>query len=125
MPQVAVLDYLVIATYMVVTLAVGFWFRRSSGKSMESFFLGGRKLPGWANGFSQAAACLNSDVAPAYIAWTVGTGLFVCWLYISRFALALMIGGILFAVFWRKLRLFTAPEFYGLRFRRARPLGMV
>ncbi|MFA5264778.1 MAG: hypothetical protein WC378_13225 [Opitutaceae bacterium] len=110
------LDYLVIGLYMLGTLGIGLYFKRSSGKSMEDFFLGGRRLPGWANGFSLAAACLNSDVAPAYIAWTAGTGLFVCWLYISRFGLALMVGGILFAIFWRKLNLFTSPEFYEMRF---------
>lgn len=110
------LDLLVIALYMVCTLGIGLYFKRRAGRSMEEFFLGGRRLPGWANGFSLAAACLNSDVAPAYVAWTVGTGLFVCWLYISRFGLAFMIGGILFAIFWRKLNLFTSPEFYELRF---------
>ena len=114
--KISLLDYIVIGLYMLGTLGIGFYLKKKSVGSMEDFFLGGRRLPGWANGFSQAAAFLNSDVAPAYIAWTVGTGLFVCWLYISRFGLALMIGGILFALFWRRLNLFTAPEFYGLRF---------
>ncbi|HDY87863.1 MAG TPA: hypothetical protein ENH82_07080 [bacterium] len=44
------------------------------------------------------------------------TGVFICWWYISRFGLALMIGGILFAVFWRRMKIFTSPEFYELRF---------
>lgn len=110
------LDILVIVLYMLGTLAIGYVAQRKMAKNMENFFLAGRKVPGWANGFSYAAACLNSDVAPAYIAWTVGTGLFISWLYVSRFGLAFMIGGLLFAVFWRRLKLFTSPEFYELRF---------
>lgn len=110
------LDIVIIAFYMLITMGIGVYFKKFSSSSMENFFLGGRQVPGWANGFSYAATCLNSDVAPGYVGWAVGTGLFVCWLYISRFGLALMIGGLLFALFWRKLKLFTSPEFYELRF---------
>ncbi|MBX7255714.1 MAG: hypothetical protein K1Y02_05095 [Candidatus Hydrogenedentes bacterium] len=109
-------DIAVIVAYMAAVLVLGYILKRYSAKNMEGYFLGGRRLPGWANGFSYAAACMNSDVAPAYIAWTVGTGLFIGWFYIARFGLAFMIAGTLFAIFWRKLNLFTAPEFYELRF---------
>jgi solute:Na+ symporter, SSS family len=47
---------------------------------------------------------------------TVITGAFICWWYLTRFGLALMIGGVLFAVLWRRLSLMTSPEFYELRF---------
>jgi SSS family solute:Na+ symporter len=46
----------------------------------------------------------------------VVTGAFISWWYLSRFGLALFIGGVLFAVFWRRLNLFTSLEFYDLRF---------
>src|SRR6476660_3940061 len=59
---------------------------------------------------------MNADVAPAYSGFAVATGLFVCWFYLSRFGIALFFGAILFAVFWRRLHLFTTPEFYELRF---------
>jgi solute:Na+ symporter, SSS family len=110
------LDYAVMAAYMAVLLAMGAFLRRRAGKDMESYFLAGRKMPGWLNGFSYAATCMNADVAPAYCGMTVITGTFICWWYLSRFGLALMIGGVLFAVFWRRLALMTSPEFYELRF---------
>ncbi len=110
------LDYAVMAAYMLALLAVGTYLRKRAGKDMESYFLAGRKMPGWLNGCSYAATCMNADVAPAYCGMTVITGTFICWWYLSRFGLALMIGGVLFAVFWRRLSLMTSPEFYELRF---------
>jgi len=112
----APLDYAVMAAYMVVLLVMGALLRRRAGTDMESYFLAGRKMPGWLNGCSYAATCLNADVAPAYTGMTVMTGTFICWWYLSRFGLALMIGAVLFAVFWRRLALMTSPEFYELRF---------
>lgn len=113
----SILDIFIVALYLIALIGMGLYLRRFAAGSLENFFLAGRKMPGWANGISYAATMINTDVAPAYCAWTVGTGVFVAWLYFSRFGLALMIGAILFAVFWRRLALFTSPEFYEIRFR--------
>ncbi len=109
-------DYIVMGVYMIGLLVLGLYYRRFAQKDINNYFLAGRKLPGWLNGVSYSATCMNADVAPAYCGMTVICGLFICWWYISRFSLALMIGGVLFAVFWRKLKIFTSPEFYELRF---------
>jgi solute:Na+ symporter, SSS family len=110
------LDYVVMGAYMLVLMAMGFILRRRKDDDLEGYFLAGRRMPGWLNGCSYAATCLNADVAPAYCGMTVITGAFICWWYLSRFGLALMIGGVLFAVLWRRLALVTSPEFYELRF---------
>ncbi len=117
-PQVTLqtADYIVMAVYLVGLLGLGLYYRRFAQKDLENYFLAGRKLPGWLNGVSYAATCMNADVAPAYCGMTVICGMFVCWWYISRFGLGLLIGGVLFAVFWRHLRIFTSPEFYEIRF---------
>ena len=109
-------DWVVIGSYFFALLAIGLYCRRFAGRSLDDFYLAGRRNSGWANGVSYAAAMMNADVAPAYSGVTVATGLFVCWWYLSRFGFALFLGGILFAVFWRRLNLFTTPEFYELRF---------
>jgi SSS family solute:Na+ symporter len=110
------LDIIIILLSLAIVLAVGFYFYRFSRKSSDNYFLGGRGLPGWANGISYAAACMNSDVPPAYCGMMAATGLYLSWWYLSRFGLALFIAGILFGPFWRRLRLFTAPEYYSLRY---------
>ncbi|MBN2329138.1 MAG: hypothetical protein JXR73_18510 [Candidatus Omnitrophica bacterium] len=109
-------DYIVMAVYMFGLIVLGLYYRRFAQKDIDNYFLAGRKLPGWLNGVSYSATCMNADVAPAYCGMTVICGLFICWWYISRFSLALMIGAVLFAAFWRQLKIFTSPEFYEFRF---------
>lgn len=110
------LDWIVIGGYFVMLMAIALYYRRFAGRSLDEFFLGGRRNSGWSNGLAYAAALMNADVAPAYSGFAVATGVFVCWFYLSRFGIALFFGAILFAVFWRRLNLFTTPEFYELRF---------
>jgi Na+/proline symporter len=110
------LDYTLMGLYMVFLIGMGLYYRRFAQENMENYFLGGRKMKGWMNGTSYAVTCMNADVAPAYCGMTVITGTFICWWYLSRFGLALMIGGVLFALCWRRLKIFTSPEFYELRF---------
>ena len=110
------LDYTIMAVYMLILLGMGMYYRGFAQQNMENYFLGGRKLKGWMSGTSYAVTCMNADVAPAYCGMTVVTGAFICWWYLSRFGLALMIGGILFAVVWRRLKIFTSPQFYELRY---------
>jgi Na+/proline symporter len=109
-------DYIVMALYMVGLIAMGFYYRKFAQEDLEHYFLAGRKFKGWMSGTSYAVTSMNADVAPAYCGMTVITGVWIYWWYISRFGLALMIGGILFAVFWRRLKIFTSPEFYEMRF---------
>ena len=109
-------DIVGIIAYLLVLLGIGFYFKKFSEKGIENFFLAGRRLPGWVNGVSAAATAMNADVAPTYCGMTVISGLFIYWFFISRFGLALMTAAVLFAVFWWRLKLFTSPEFYEIRF---------
>src|SRR5690242_12976935 len=109
-------DIWIIIGYLVLMFAMSLWHRRFSSKNMENFFLGGRKIPGWLNGISYTAALVSPDAATGYGGLGVVTGAFISWWYLSRFGLALFFGGVLFAVFWRRLNLFTSLEFYDLRF---------
>ncbi len=111
------LDLSIIIFYLAGMLAIGFYYRRFAGKSMENFFLAGRSIPGWLNGISYTAALISADAATAYGGLAAVTGIFVCWWYLTRFALAFFIGAVLFAIFWRRLNLFTSLEFYELRFQ--------
>ncbi len=112
------IDYLIIVLYMLALIGFGLYMKitKRTGSDTENYFLGGRSIPGWLNGISYAATSMNTDVAPAYSGMTVITGAFVYWWFISRFSIAFFIGAVLFAVFWRRLKLVTSPEFYELRF---------
>ena len=110
------LDYAIILGYLVLMLGIGVYYRRFAGENLDNYFLAGRSIPGWLNGISYSAALVSADSACGYGGLATVTGAFVCWWYLSRFGLALFIGAVLFAVFWRRMGLFTSLEFYELRF---------
>jgi len=110
------IDWIVMGAYLVFLIGLGIYYRRYAEASIENFFLGGRKLKGWLTGTSFAATFYNAEVGSVYVGLTVSTGMFICWWFFSRFGLALLIAAVLFAVFWRRLNIFTSPEFYELRF---------
>jgi Na+/proline symporter len=111
-----ILDYAVILTYLALMLGIGLYYRRYAGTNLDNYFLAGRSVPGWLNGISYSAALVSADAACGYGGLATVTGAFVCWWYLSRFGLALFVGAVLFAVFWRRMGLFTSLEFYELRF---------
>ena len=118
------LDIWVIIVYLLLMLGMALWHKRFASANLENFFLGGRKIPGWLNGISYTAALVSPDAATGYGGLAVVTGAFISWWYLSRFGLALFIGGVLFAVFWRRLNLFTSLEFYDLRFPKRAAAAM-
>ncbi|CAN0523752.1 unnamed protein product, partial [Laminaria digitata] len=102
--------------YLLLLIGMGLYYRNFAEESLDNFFLGGRKLKGWLAGSSFAATFYNAEVGSVYVGLTVSTGMFICWWFFSRFGLSLIIAAVLFAVFWRRLHIFTSPEFYELRF---------
>ncbi|MDK2972539.1 MAG: solute:Na+ symporter, family [Candidatus Sumerlaeota bacterium] len=112
-------DATIVVIFLIVSFGFGLLaskFLRGSSEGEEGYFLAGRKMPGWLTGISTAVTSMNADVAPAYCGAAIAVGLPICWFYMSRFGLALMIMAVLFAMFWRRLRVSTAPEFYAVRF---------
>lgn len=118
------LDLTIIGAYLLLLVGIGLVYRRYAAKGLDQFFLAGRNVPGWLNGVAYAAAMVSADAATAYGGLAVVTGAFVCWWYLSRFALPLFVGAVLFAVYWRRLGLFTSMEFYELRFTGKAASGM-
>ena len=53
------LDWVVLAAYFAVTMAIGFYFYRRS-RSTEGFTAAGRSVPGWACGLSIFATYVSS-----------------------------------------------------------------
>ncbi len=54
-------DWLVIAAYVVLTLALGLAFRKRASASTEQYFLSGRSLPWWVLGTSMVATTFAAD----------------------------------------------------------------
>jgi SSS family solute:Na+ symporter len=112
-----VIDYVIVAVYAIVIIALGFFFSRSKGKEKneEDYFLAGKSLPWWAIGASLIAANISAE---QYIGMS-GSG-FAGGLAIASYefmaALTLIIVGKFFLPIFIKQGIYTIPEFVEKRF---------
>lgn len=66
------LDIAIIASYIVATIAIGFWISRRASKNIGNYFLGGNTIPWYMLGLSNASGMFDIS----------GTMLIVYWLFI-------------------------------------------
>ncbi len=80
MSQLTAFDYVLIISYFVLLVCVGFCLRKKASASLDAYFLGGRKLPWWALGISGMAAWLDltgTMLITSFLFLVGPTGLFV------------------------------------------------
>jgi Na+/proline symporter len=61
MVKLSGLDIGIIIAFFVISLVVGLWVSKQSGKSSEAFFLSGRNMPWWLLGVSMVATTFAAD----------------------------------------------------------------
>ena len=59
--QLKLIDWVVVAAYAVLSLAIGLRFARRAGRSLEQYFLSGRTAPWWLLGTSMVATTFSAD----------------------------------------------------------------
>jgi solute:Na+ symporter, SSS family len=108
-------DWLIIAAYLAGSLAIGLYFARRAGRSMQEFFLGGRSMPWWLAGLSMVATTFAADTPLAVTELVATRGISGNWLWWN-----MVIGGMLtvffFARLWRRAGVLTDLEFIELRY---------
>jgi Na+/proline symporter len=115
MPSLGLLDYAIIACYMLFALSIGLFFSKSASKSDENYFLGGRSFPWWMIGMSMIATSFASDTPLVVTEITRQAGLQrIWWVFVA--VLALIVGIFLFSRLWRRASIITDAEFYELRY---------
>ena len=112
------LDWLVIALYFAVNLAIGFFYmKRASGDTAE-FFLSGRSVSWWLAGTSMVATTFAADTPLVVTGLIYTQGIAGNWLWWS-----LLLSGMLtvffFAPLWRRAQVLTDMEFAELRYAGA------
>jgi len=110
----AAIDWVLLVSYLVLTLVLGLWLaRRNSGE--EDYFVAGRRLSGWLAGASMAATTFSIDT-PLYVAGLIGSrGLAGNWEWWS-FGLAHVAMAVVFAPLWRRSGVLTDAAFTELRY---------
>ncbi len=113
--QLDPLDWVVIALYGAITLAVGLRYARRAGSGTDEYFLSGRRLPWWLLGTSMVATTFSTDT-PNLVTDLVRTGgVSQNWVWWA-FLITGMCTVFFYARLWRRSGVFTDMGFYELRY---------
>lgn len=113
--QLALLDWIVIAIYGLVALAIGLRFARRAGAGAGEFFLSGRKLPWWLLGTSMVATTFSTDTPNLIADFVRDGGVAKNWSWWA-FLITGMCTVFFYAKLWRRSGALTDVEFYELRY---------
>jgi Na+/proline symporter len=113
--KLSVVDWVVIAVYVLFALGVGIAFARRASKNLNEFFLSGRRLPWWMAGTSMVATTFAADTPLVITGWVRDHGIWKNWLWWG-FALSTMLSVFLFARLWRRGGVMTKAEMAELRY---------
>ena len=109
------LDWLIIALYFAVNIAIGFFYMKRSSGNVGEFFLSGRSVPWWLAGTSMVATTFGADTPLVVTGLIYNQGIAGNWLWWS-FALSGMLTVFFFAPLWRRSEVLTDMEFAELRY---------
>lgn len=115
MVDLSTLDFALIITFFVITLFIGIYVSKRSGKSAAEYFLSGRNMPWWLLGVSMVATTFSTDT-PNLVTDIVRnngvSGNWVWWVFLITGLLTVFV----YAKLWRKSKVNTDIEFYELRY---------
>jgi SSS family solute:Na+ symporter len=109
------LDWLVIVTYFLINLAIGFYYYRRASGSVSEFFVSGRNVPWWLAGTSMVATTFAADTPLVVTGMVYKNGIAGNWLWWNG-ALSGMLTVFFFARLWRRAGVLTDMELAELRY---------
>lgn len=110
------LDWLVVAAYALVALAIGVYFTRRSSHGIEGYFMGGRSLPWWVIGFSAVATFTSAGSASAFTMLVYTDGLLGNWWWWIPWLIWMPLVAVIWSKFWRRLKIVSTAEFVEVRY---------
>ncbi len=116
--QLTSLDWIIVFAFFAITLAIGLWASRGSGKSTSEFFLSGRNMPWWLLGVSMVATTFSADTPNLVTDIVRKQGVAGNWAWWA-FLLTGMLTVFVYARLWRRSGVMTDLEFYELRYAGA------
>jgi Na+/proline symporter len=109
------LDYGIIFGFFLLSLFIGIWVSKTSGKNTKEYFLSGQNMPWWLLGVSMVATTFAADT-PGLVTELVRkdgvSGNWVWWAFLLTGILTVFF----YAKLWRKSGITTDLEFYELRY---------
>ncbi|WP_339899992.1 sodium:solute symporter family protein [uncultured Gilvimarinus sp.] len=114
--QLAILDVVVIAAYLLATVFIGFWISSRASKNLRSYFLGGNKLKWYTLGLSNASGMfdISGTMWMVYLLFVYGlTSIYIPWLWPVFNQIFLMV---FLSVWLRRSGVLTGAEWITFRF---------
>ena len=111
----SLLDWLVIAAYFALNLAIGLYYARRARGSTTEFFLSGRDVPWWLAGTSMVATTFAADTPLVVTGMVARYGIAGNWLWWNMAASG-MLTVFVYARLWRRAGVMTDVEFAELRY---------
>src|SRR5271169_2342518 len=111
----SLLDWSAIVGYLAITLVMGLWFRRRSGRSVDDYFVSGRNVNWWLAGTSMVATTFAADTPLVVTGLVYAQGISGNWLWWG-FLFSGMMTVFLFARLWRRSGLLTDVQFAEIRY---------
>ncbi|HET7448209.1 MAG TPA: hypothetical protein VFJ49_09925 [Methyloceanibacter sp.] len=116
--QLQAIDWVVVAIYGIASLLIGIVFTKRAGRSLEQYFLSGRKLPWWLLGTSMVATTFSTDTPNLVTDMVRNGGVSLNWLWWA-FLITGMLTVFFYAKLWRRSGALTDINFYELRYSGA------
>ncbi len=113
--DLAILDWVIIIAFFVVSLAIGLMVARKAGKNSTEFFLSGRNMPWWLLGVSMVATTFSADTPNLVTDIVRKNGVAGNWAWWA-FLLTGMLTVFVYAKLWRRSGVLTDIEFYEIRY---------
>src|SRR5579872_5734374 len=113
--NLTVLDWSAIVGYLAITLAMGLYFRRRSGRSVDDYFVSGRNVSWWLAGTSMVATTFAADTPLVVTGLVYSQGIAGNWLWWCLLPSGMMTV-FLFARLWRRSGLITDVQFAEMRY---------
>src|SRR5881275_2049168 len=108
-------DWLVVALYFALNLAIGFYYMRRASGNVSEFFLSGRSVPWWLAGTSMVATTFAADTPLVVTGLTVKYGIAGNWLWWCM-VMSGMLTVVFYARLWRRAGVMTDAEFAEVRY---------
>ena len=115
MVELSTLDTVLICVFFAITLFIGVYVSKKSGKNSVEFFLSGRNMPWWLLGISMVATTFSTDTPNLVTNIVRNDGVAGNWTWWA-FLITGLLTVFVYAKLWRRSGVQTDIEFYELRY---------
>jgi solute:Na+ symporter, SSS family len=108
-------DWLIVCSYFLFNVAIGFYYKRRAGTSTGEYFLSGRNAPWWLAGTSMVATTFAADTPLVVTGLVAQNGIAGNWLWWNLLASG-MLTVFFYARLWRRSGVMTDIELAEIRY---------